>query len=114
MSPIVKAVRSNKKLMKKIEPIGLNVCFVELPLNRSELISEAEIITVRNDKRTADIAEYSNPNVPIKGRKLRTIETTITIAKEISTARENSILSNIMGSPMFYREKNIVLYRDRN
>ena len=101
-------------MIKKIEPMGLNVCFAELPLNCSELISEAETITVRTDKRTADVAENSKPNVPIKGRKLRTMETTITIAKEINTARENSILSNIMGSPVFYREKNIVLYRDRN
>ena len=101
MSPIIKAVRISKKLMKKIEPIGFNVCFVEVLLTRSELISEAETITVRNDKRTADIAENSKPNVPIKGRKLRTIDTTITIAKEISTAPENSILSNIMGV-LFY------------
>ncbi|GJM17167.1 MAG: hypothetical protein DHS20C13_24940 [Thermodesulfobacteriota bacterium] len=87
-------------MIKKIEPIGFNVCFVELPLNCPELINEAETITVRNDKRTADIAENSKPNVPIRGRKLRTIDTTITIAKEISTTRENSILSNIMGSPV--------------
>jgi len=114
MSPIVKAVRSNKKLIKKIEPIGLNVCLVELPLNCSELMRDAETITVRNDKRTADIAENSKPNVPIKGKKVSTIETTNTIANEISTARENSILSNNIGSPIINREKNIALYRDRN
>ena len=95
--------------IKKIEPIGSKNLFWELFLDCSELIREGEIITLSNDSSTADKAENSNPNVPIKGKKVKTIETTNTIANEINTIGENSILTNVIGSPIFYRESNCSL-----
>ena len=101
MSPTINAVRSNRRFIKKIEPIGSEITFLELFLDRSELISEAEIITVRSESSTAVTAENSKPRVPIKGKKVSTIDTTSTIANDINTIGENSILTNVIGCPIF-------------
>lgn len=100
-SPTINAERSNRKFIKYIDPRGAKSRFLEPFLDCSELINDAETITVRNDNNTADTAENSKPNVPIKGKKVSTMDTTNTIANEIKTIGENSILINVIGSPIF-------------
>lgn len=97
--PIIYAHVSKRRFMIRIDPIVSEKFALVRFLISGELITEADKITPKIDSSTAVIAENSKPKVPIRGKKVKTIDVITTIANENTTLLEKSMFSNFIPDP---------------